>query len=335
MIKITSLWLFTLIYTINYAQQIQELTSDKNISIRGLAVLNDHIIWYCANKGNIGISKDGGKTWQKNIIKGYENRDFRDIHIVDDKTAIILAVAEPALILKTKDGGANWYNVFYDTTKGMFLDAFDFFKNNGIVIGDPINQKSFMAVTTDYGEHWKINKESHILQKDEAFFASSGSNIKLLNKKNEFKYLLVSGGKDSRLFEKIGFLNLNMTNGNYSMGANSIDYNEQSNYGIIVGGDFIKDSLNNNNCVNFYIDKTKNIHFFKPKIKPVGYKSCVKNIKGKIWISCGTTGVDITNDNGNNWRHFNNTSYNVIALSKNKKRVYFAGRNGLVGKMEL
>ncbi|MCX8480372.1 MAG: hypothetical protein ORN58_00475, partial [Sediminibacterium sp.] len=117
--------------------------------------------------------------------------------------------------------------------------------------------------------------------------------------------------------------------------ANSIDYNEQSNYGIIVGGDFIKDSLNKNNCVLFYIDKIKNIHFYSPKIRPSGYKSCVKNIRGKVWISCGTTGVDITNDNGNNWHHFNNTSFNVMGVSKNKKQVYFAGKNGIVAKMDL
>jgi hypothetical protein len=45
-------------------------------------------------------SIDGGKTWKWLVVKGFENRDFRDIEAFDAATAIIMAVAEPANILK-------------------------------------------------------------------------------------------------------------------------------------------------------------------------------------------------------------------------------------------
>jgi photosystem II stability/assembly factor-like uncharacterized protein len=92
-------------------------------------------------------------------VAGYEERDFRDIEAIDSSTAIIMAVAEPAIILKTTDGGKSWSKVFEDSTKGMFLDAMDFNGNEGVVVGDPIDGKVFLAQTNDLGDIWTILKE--------------------------------------------------------------------------------------------------------------------------------------------------------------------------------
>src|SRR4029453_1654632 len=90
-------------------------------------------------------STNGGKTFEWITVQGYEQRDFRDVEAFDANTALIMAVAEPAIILKTKDGGKTWKKVFEDTTKGMFLDAMDFAEDekHGIVIGDPIKNYVF------------------------------------------------------------------------------------------------------------------------------------------------------------------------------------------------
>ncbi|MEJ7680362.1 MAG: hypothetical protein WKG06_21410 [Segetibacter sp.] len=78
--------------------------------------------------------------------------------------AIAMAVDNPAIIVKTTDGGATWKKVFEHTQEGMFLDAMDF-KNEkeGICIGDPLNmgqtnQKQFYIIRTfDGGETWNRN----------------------------------------------------------------------------------------------------------------------------------------------------------------------------------
>ena len=80
-------------------------------------------------------------------VAGYEKRDFRAIHAWNNKEAIIAAVAAPAVILKTKDGGMTWNKVYENADTAMFLDAIHFKdENNGSVVGDPINKIIFFTV---------------------------------------------------------------------------------------------------------------------------------------------------------------------------------------------
>src|ERR1041385_1730348 len=97
---------------ISSAQTIEPLTSGQAVSIRGLCPVNDEVVWVSGSHGTVGRSLDGGKTWQWTIVKGFEKTDFRDIEAFNAQTAIIMGIAEPAMILKTIDGGASWKVVF-------------------------------------------------------------------------------------------------------------------------------------------------------------------------------------------------------------------------------
>src|SRR5438874_4176967 len=100
---------------------INILDSGRKTSLRGLSVVDDNIVWASGSNGTVARSIDGGKTFEWLTVQGYEQRDFRDVEAFDVNTALIMAVAEPAIILKTKDGGKTWKKVFEDTTRGMFL----------------------------------------------------------------------------------------------------------------------------------------------------------------------------------------------------------------------
>src|SRR5882672_2977318 len=90
------------------AQQIELLTDNNKISIRGLSAVNDKIVWVSGSNGAVGRSVNSGKTWQWITVKNFEKKDFRDIEAFDERTAIIMAIGEPAFILKTTDGGKTW-----------------------------------------------------------------------------------------------------------------------------------------------------------------------------------------------------------------------------------
>lgn len=310
-------------------QLINVIDSGRKTSLRGLSVVDDNVVWASGSNGTVARSVDGGKTFEWLTVAGYEKRDFRDIEAFDKNTAIIMGISEPAIILKTKDGGKSWYKVFEDSTKGMFLDAMDFDDhNNGIVIGDPINDRLFIAFTSDNGEHWNSRDKILVMPAvtaGEACFASSGTNVVF---SKEHSYYIVTGGKESRLIDGSGKQLLPVTQGGESTGANSIASFDGKTY-VIVGGDFANDKNNDSNCVII----SSNYKMKIPQTPPHGYRSCVEYItKGKL-VTCGTSGVDISQDGGMNWELISTQSFHVCQKAKKGNKVLLAGSNGKIAML--
>lgn len=314
------------------AQKIGVLTKRDKISLRGLSIVNNNIVWASGSNGTVARSTNGGKTFEWITVKDYEKRDFRDIEAFNDNTAVIMAVAEPAIILKTTDAGKTWKKVFEDSTKGMFLDAMDFNGNRGIVIGDPIDKKAFIAFTKDQGNSWKKieeNKED-TLKNGEAFFAASGTNVKQLK---DDKILYVTGGTDSRLFYNQKLYALDIIKGEESTGANSVAVNSSQQNTVIVGGDFKHDTVSIKNCVLVKLDKEATFHL--PYTPPHGYRSCVIYLSNDTLIACGTSGVDVSTDGGLNWKLISKDSFHVCQKAKKGNAVFLAGANGRIAKLSL
>jgi photosystem II stability/assembly factor-like uncharacterized protein len=336
MIVRLSLLLLLLNSVPSFAQTIEMLTSGQAVSIRGLCPVNDNVVWVSGSHGTIGKSLDGGKTWEWTIVKGFEKTDFRDIEAFNANTAIIMGIAEPAQILKTTDGGASWKVVFTDSTKGMFLDAMDFYDNkHGVVVGDPIDSKFFIAKTTNGGNTWR--KTPGIMQSNsvagEACFASSGSNIHYFRNQD---FLFVSGGKLSRLHDDGGGRLIPIIQGKESTGANSIavhsDGPRVSNTFIITGGDFNNDKDTTLNCV---LTHDGGHTWIRPTTPPHGYRSCVTYITNKKLLCCGTSGIDLSTDSGITWRLISTDGFHVCRIAKRGKTVFLAGSNGRIAKLIL
>jgi hypothetical protein len=311
------------------AQTVELLNSGTKVSIRGLSVVNDNIIWISGSDGTVGKSTDGGTTWQLIKVKGFEQTDFRDIEAFDDKTAVIIGIAEPAYILRTTDGGVTWNTVYENKAKGMFLDAMEFWNDkNGIVIGDPIDNKFFMSRTFDGGKTWQDVPAQNcpVADSGEACFASSGTNIRKFDKK---EFIFITGGLKSNLIIGNRKITLPILQGKPSTGANSVAVKNNKTM-IAVGGDFTtKDSTTQNCCITTNGGTTFSI----PNTLPHGYRSCVEYIEKTNWISCGLNGVDISTDDGKNWNWISKTSFNVCRKAKKGNTVFFAGGGGRVGRL--
>jgi photosystem II stability/assembly factor-like uncharacterized protein len=314
---------------------IETLTAGTKTSIRGLSVVNDNVLWVSGSNGTIGKSINGGKDWKWLQVKGFEKKDFRDIEAFDGATAIIMSVDTPAYILRTTDGGANWKVVYENKTPGMFLDAMEFWNSEaGIVIGDPVNGKIFIARTFDGGYSWKELPENFkpSAEKGEACFASSGTNIRALDRDEA---VFITGGSGSNLFIRDQKIKLPIIQGTESTGANSIavwDHHKLNggNKLIVVGGDYLKDSFSVNNC--FY-SNNRGKTWKAPKQPPHGYKSCIEYITEKNLITCGTSGVDVSTDGGDTWTLVTKEGFHVCRKAKDGKTVYLAGGGGRVAKL--
>lgn len=326
-LSFTILFLFFSQFCIS--QKIGIVSDTIQSSFRGLSAVDNNIVWVSGSNGTVGGSVDGGKSWKWMRIKGYEKKDFRDIEAFSKTTAIVMAISEPAYILRTTDGGNSWKIVFEDHTKGMFLDAMDFQNDkSGIVLGDPIGNRFFIARSFDGGKTWKSipHENRPMADSGEACFASSGTNIRKLHKA---KSLFVSGGLSAHLFIGNKKLNIPISQGKQSTGSNSVALKNSKNM-IIVGGDFLAKDSTYRNCV---ITSDGGKSFYFPNTSPSGYRSCVEFLQKNSWITCGLNGVDISNDNGMNWRNISKESFHVCRKSKRGNVIYFAGNNGRIGKL--
>lgn len=311
------------------AQGVKILTSGNKTGMRGLSVVDDKTIWVSGSGGQVGRSLDSGNTWKWFTVKGFEKMDFRDIEAFNETTAVIMGIDAPSYILRTNDGGENWQVVFKDTTKGMFLDAMEFWnEQSGIVIGDPLQGRFYVARTFDGGNTWQgiPGKNKPVADSGEACFAASGTNIRKLN---NAEAIFITGGLTSNVHVKDKKINLPLIQGKETTGANSIAIKNKKTW-MVVGGDFnTKDSSTKNAAITFNAGKT----WVTPSIPPTGYRSCVEYIKKKQWITCGLNGVDISNDDGKTFTNISKEGFHVVRKAKKGNAVFFAGSGGRVGKL--
>lgn len=338
---------------------VKILEAGRKVSFRGLSVVNDKVFWVSGSNGAVARSLDGGNTLEWMTVQGYEKRDFRDIEAIDAQTAVIMAIAEPAVLLKTKDGGKSWTKVFEDTTKGMFLDAMDLYvdsaqvKNNSglnsknthtmIVVGDPIKGKLFVAMSIDAGDSWQLmpaptsKDDVRLVPDTEAMFASSGTNVKLTAMGNYTSALVATGGTKARL-KDLSLHNFNdslpIMQGATSTGANSIDVFSKTKSAVIVGGDFAKDSIGHNNCVLVSFASGRPVYSL-PETMPHGYRSCVIYLDANNLVACGTSGIDISQDAGKNWQLISKESFHVVQKARNGKAIFMAGGGGRIAQLIL
>lgn len=337
-------WVLVLIQLQLSAQTpIKILTQKEGVSLRGLSIPSEKVIWASGSKGTVAKSINGGESFEWLQVKGYEKRDFRAIHAWNEKEVLIVAIAAPAVILKTKDGGESWYSVYEHSDTSMFLDAVKFKDDKvGTVIGDPVNDTLFLLTTHDKGEHWtkaKPNYWKSKLTKGEAFFASSNSNITF-----DFQHtFFVTGGLRSRLWIDGVAMDLPIIQGINSAGANSIAISPNLNQLIIAGGDFSKPSEINHNFVrldrlkvpntdNKHLSKSAYIWKVNKKVNHLnGYKSSIIFMSNKMIVAAGTSGVDISFDKGKSWKTISNQSFHVVQHTPHKNAAFFAGSGGRIG----
>ncbi len=150
--RLLQIFLCILLSISGQAQILQLLNSGTSVSLRGLSVVNDQVLWVSGSEGTVGLSTNGGISWKWTRVPHYEKSDFRDIEAFSDREAIIMGITEPAVILLTTDGGNSWTTKFEDSSKTAFLDAMDFSGDHMVVVGDPVGDHIFFAESTDWRE---------------------------------------------------------------------------------------------------------------------------------------------------------------------------------------
>ena len=313
-----------------------ELNTGTDISIRAISAVNSDIIWASGTKGQVLKSTDSGDSWSVYTVAGMENADFRCLHAWNDQRALVFAIGTPARAYLTENGGEDWELVYENSDPGMFINSVHFAdENRGVALGDPIEGKLFLISTIDGGRTWNLVDQRPQTCGNEGGFAASNTCIQYLE---SGKVVFISGVDCARFFT--GDLNSEwvitepgVVAGNSSTGIFSV-YFADNNNGIVVGGTYDKEELNDK-IAAYTNDGGKTWQL--SETMPNAFRSCVKPVSSSefknIYISTGPTGSDISYDGGRNWNYLGNNGYHTLSDAANTNIIFAAGSQGRIAKI--
>jgi len=336
MTKIYSLFYLLIIFGCSSTEEQQlklniiPLTIPVDASFRGLHAVNENIAWLSGSKGIYMRTVDGGVNWEYGSF--LDSVDFRDIHAFDKDVAIMISAGIPAVIYKTEDGGKNWSLKYKNDDPRVFFDAIDFWDNlHGIAFSDSFEGRFFMITTSDGGNSWEQLPSAPVSIDGEGGFAASGTNMVVSGTSDIWigttTGRVIYSGDRGISWESFGSPLQNSENP--TAGIFSVAISKGS--GLLVGGDFQQPDNSENNVAIL-----KNGSWEQPESGPMGFRSCVVFIpETSIAVSTGTSGTDISYDNGENWKSLDSIGYHTISFGKTASSGWMSGGRGLVAKIKV
>jgi photosystem II stability/assembly factor-like uncharacterized protein len=321
--KATFLLIFSSLNVGVYAQWTKQ-NAGTDASFRSIHAVSKKVVWAGGTKGTVLRTTNGGSSWQAIQVKDAEALDFRDIHGVSEKIAFTMSAGDAdkgaAKIFKTTDGGATWKVVLHRTEKGVFFDSIDFWnEKEGILIGDPIDDKPFIVRTLDGGETWqRIDKEKlPAILEGEASFASSGTcavtkpNGKAWINTQSRIFFTPDKGETWQVY-KTPFVQ-GQTAGIFGLHF----WNE--NQGIAVGGDYkdTKEKAEAEHLPNVAIthDAGKTWEFLAAA-QPYGLKESGWMLPNNNLLVVGTSGTSLLDEDGTAWKAVDTESFHAVSCFK-------------------
>lgn len=316
------------------AQSWSPQTSGTNASLRGVSAVSESIVWASGSNGTFLRTTDGGANWRVGKIPGAADVDFRSLHAFDENSAILVSAGagEKSRIYKTKDAGASWRLIYTNPDPKGFWDGVAFWDaDHGIILGDPVKGRFVVMTTSDGGETWKSQKGSSKAEPQEGAFAASNSSLCIRGAREA--WFGTGGPEGARVFhsddggETWSVAKTPVRNDSAGAGIFAIAF-ANSKLGMAVGGDYTKPGETSGN-IAITSDGGKT---WTAAASPGGYRSDVKYLAGpKIWIAVGTSGSDISRDNGKSWTQFDKTSYNAMSVAV--VSVWAVGPKGAIARL--
>jgi photosystem II stability/assembly factor-like uncharacterized protein len=303
-----------------------------SLSIRAIAPLDEHRVWFAANSGRVGLIDS--LTPKLATIK-YEDSLLAFRSIASIRNAVfVLSVANPAVLYKIGFDGESATNieeVYVEKGERVFYDAMAFWNDSeGIAMGDPTEGCLSIIITRDGGNSWKKLPCSVLppVEDGEAAFAASNSNISLYGD----NVWIVSGGKRARVFHSGDkgitweVADTPIIQGKAMTGIYTVDFADETT-GVIFGGNWEDKGFNEGNKA-ITKDGGKTWTLVSNGTGP-GYRSSVRFIpgtEGEGMVAVGSPGISYSPDGGESWTELSEEGFYAIEFV-NDSLAFASGRN--------
>ena len=328
---------FSIFATLPQTPNFQTLHSGIDSSLRGISSsAAGKILYATGSNATILRSPDSGKSWTRLNIPNADTADFRGVQSFGSDIAYVFSVGtdNKSHIYKTSDAGKTWNTQYSDPRPAFFLDGLVCRSEKVcFAISDPIDGK-FPILHTEDGEHWvELSKsfEPSALPTEGIFAASNTSLILCGPDRNDI--LFATGGPAARVFHSADnghswtVVATPILSGNPSAGIFSVACNDRSV--VAAGGDY-RNPTATKSVAAYSNDLGATWHLADQS--PAGYRSSAALAAGtahQTWVAVGTTGADISTDNGVHWTPLNQENANA-AIANSSDLVLTAGPKGTI-----
>jgi photosystem II stability/assembly factor-like uncharacterized protein len=291
--------------------------------LRGLTALDATHAWASGSEGTILRTRDG-ETWEKlPAPAGGEALDFRDIEAPGGSVVVLMSAGpgDASRIYRSADAGATWTLAHTNPEKDGFYDAIAFWDAmNGIVMGDPVNGKFRIRVTTDGGVTWASDAGMVMppALEGEGAFAASGTCLFAL-KGGTDAWFVTGGAKVARVFHTKDrgrtwtVVDTPAPNGNASSGLFSVVFLD-ANRGFSAGGDYKVPAFKGLNGIR---TEDGGATWTPAPLSATGFYSAVVPIPGRKdeLAAVGLAGESISHDAGRTWTKTGDAPMNAAAFT--------------------
>jgi photosystem II stability/assembly factor-like uncharacterized protein len=300
------------------AQTWAPQVSNTRASLRGVSAVDARTAFASGSDGTWLATTDGGITWRAAQVRGAETLDFRGIRAIDARTIFLMSAGsgDQSRIYRTHDAGGHWTLLFTNSDPHGFFDAIAFWDaQHGIVVGDPVGGRAEVLTTDDGGATWQRRSPPAALP-NEGSFAASNTCLTLLGRRDA--WFATGGPGAARVFHSQdrgrswAVATTPIRNDGASAGIFSLVFRD-SRRGIAVGGDYSKDGEDRRNIA--LTNDGGRSWKASPDGGPTGFRSAVAWLpKRKLWIVTGTSGSDVSGDNGKTWKRFDSGAYHAMTF---------------------
>ena len=317
--------------------QWQPQAVGTDASFRAVSMASPDVVWIGGAKGTFVRTTDGGTTWQTGTVPDAQTCDFRDVQAIDAHTAYLMSAGPAekgqARLYKTTNGGQTWTLLYQTEQPGVFFDSMDFWdKDQGIVVGDPIESKWFVLSTSDGGKTWQpISPASlPLMEPNEAAFAASGTSLVVQGKRNV--WIASGGGPFGRVFRsrdrgQTWAVSNTPLPGGEATGLFGMQFFSDK-IGMVVGGNYKQEQKPGPNAA-ITRDGGQTWTLLTPT-DPPGLKEAIALLPGDRLLAVGPSGTSLSADQGQTWQRLDTEGFHASACIKGT--CYAVGAKGKVSK---
>lgn len=315
--------------------------------LRGVASVDDRVVWAVGNHATCIRSLDGGATWTKVAVPDDAgDLDFRDVEAMDGERAYVLAIGPGAKsrVFKATAHGAMLVECYRNPDPRQFLDAIAFWDHDhGIALSDPVDGRFVIMGTDDAGRSWEQRSAEGTMPPslpDEGAFAASGTC--LVAGPGRRAWFATGGGAMARVFrtEDAGrswtATTTPVAAGGPTKGIFGLAFRDDRR-GVAVGGDY--KALDESAANSALTETGGNSWPLMPTTRPSGFRSAVAWLPtpgrpATTLLAIGPGGTDLGEGEGARWRPIaGGDGFHALAVAPSGRFAWAVGEGGKVGRL--